>query len=81
MPAPRPRRSHTKAADDRKIGEAISIRRPAGDVAAADEHGGAMPRRFQGFGGGRDKKIEPILFSRIHFFETAPRDPSTLGKK
>ena len=65
MPAPRPRRSHTKAADVRKIEKAISIRRPAGDVAAAEEHGRAMPRQIQGPGGGRDDFSTPILFSRI----------------
>ena len=75
------RRSHTTAADGRKIENAISIRRRVGDGAAADEHEAAMPKQFQAFGGGRDEILFPILFRGIAFFETAPLDPSTLGKK
>ena len=69
MPAPRPRRSHTKAADDRKSENAISIRASVFDVAAADGHGAAMPRRIQGVGGGRDDFSAPILFSKVPFLK------------
>ena len=75
------RRSHTTAADGRKISDAISIRRRVGDGAAAEEHEAAMPKQFQAFGGGRDENSAPILFRSIAFFGTAPLDPSTLGKK
>ena len=75
------RRSHTTAADGRKISDAISIRRRVGDGAAADEHEAAMPKQFQAFGGGRDEIMFPIRFRGIAFFETAPLDPSTLRKK
>ena len=72
------RRSHTTAADGRKISDAISIRRRVGDGVAAEEHEAAMPRQFQGFGGGRNEISAPILFRSIAFFETAPLGSSTL---
>ena len=39
-----------------------------------------MPKQLQRFGGGRNEISAPILFRSIAFFETAPLDPSTLGK-
>ena len=72
------RRSHTTAADGRKISDAISIRRRVGDGAAAEEHEAAMPKQFQAFGGGRDEILFPILFRGIAFFETAALGSSTL---
>ena len=40
-------------------------------MAAADEHGRAMPRQIQGFGGGGDDFLAPILFSRIAILNDA----------